>query len=100
MEETEEYDYCAEMTWGVFKVYVFFCIKTLLNKRIESTGERKGTERIHIQRVVVPVTAINFKSGSHAHQQFHGEMGHFSVEGMVHDFQKKGVFSGYNLHGF
>ena len=40
--------------------------------------------------VATPVTAINFKSGSHARLQFHGEMGCFSVEGMVHDFQKKG----------
>ncbi len=54
---------------------------------------RKFTARI-------PVTAINFKSGSHARLQFHGERGCFSVEGMVHDFQKKGVFSGYSLHGF
>ena len=23
-EETKEYDYAAEMTWGVFKAYAFF----------------------------------------------------------------------------
>ena len=45
-------------------------------------------------RVLIPVMAINFKSGSHARLQFHGERGCFSVEGMVHEFQKKGVFSG------
>ncbi len=42
----------------------------------------------------LPVTAIYFKSGSHPRLQFHGEKGCLSVEGMVHDFQKKGVFSG------
>ncbi len=57
-------------------------------------------EHVPLKVLSIPVTAINFKSGSYARLQFHGENECFSVEGMAHDFQKKGVFSGYNLHGF
>ncbi len=34
-EETEEYDYCTETTWGVFKAYAFFLLDIFIASLLE-----------------------------------------------------------------